>query len=83
MKSDPDYPQMTLGNAAEAHLRFIVWCLDCRHQVEADPAEMVERYGAETPVPDWHARRVCGKCGSQNIDGRHRRATVGREPRRR
>jgi hypothetical protein len=25
-----------------------VWCLDCRHQVEPDPAEMAERYGAET-----------------------------------
>jgi hypothetical protein len=30
---------MTLGNAA-AHLRLLVWCLDCRHKVEADPAEM-------------------------------------------
>jgi hypothetical protein len=28
-----------------AHLRLIVWCLDCRHQVEPDPAEMAERYG--------------------------------------
>jgi hypothetical protein len=35
---------MTLGNAA-AQVRLIVWCLDCRHQVEPDPAEMAERYG--------------------------------------
>jgi hypothetical protein len=42
---------MTLGNAAAAHVRLIVWCKDCRHQVEPDTAEMVERYGAETAVP--------------------------------
>jgi hypothetical protein len=44
---------MTLGNAAAARVRLIVWCLDCRHQVEPDPAEMVERHGAETSVRDW------------------------------
>jgi hypothetical protein len=42
---------MTLGNAAAAHVRLIVWCLDCRHQVEPDPAEMAERYGAEMTAP--------------------------------
>jgi hypothetical protein len=40
---------MTLGNAAAARVRLIVWCRDCRHRVEHDPAEMAERYGAETP----------------------------------
>jgi hypothetical protein len=40
-------PPMTLGNAAAAHVYIIVWCLDCRHKVEPDPAEMVARYGAE------------------------------------
>jgi hypothetical protein len=39
-------PPMTLGNAAAACVRLIVWCLDCQHQVEPDPAEMI--------VPDWH-----------------------------
>jgi Zn finger protein HypA/HybF involved in hydrogenase expression len=47
---------------------LIVWCLDCRHRVEANPAEMAERYGAETTVPDWHARLVCGQCGSRRVD---------------
>jgi hypothetical protein len=42
---------MTLGNAAEARVRFIVWCLYCGRQVEPDPAEMAERYGAEMTVP--------------------------------
>jgi hypothetical protein len=43
-------PPMTLGSAAAAHVRLIVWCRDCRHQVEPDPAEMAERYGAEMTV---------------------------------
>jgi len=53
-------PPMTLGNAAAAHVRPIVWCLDCRHQVEPDPAEMA--------VPDWHVRLVCSHCGSRRVD---------------
>jgi hypothetical protein len=70
---------MTLGNAAAARLRLIVWCLDCRHQVEPDPAEMAERYGARTTVPDWHARLVCSRCGSRSRRyGRDRdRAAIG------
>jgi hypothetical protein len=41
-------PPATLGSTAAAHARLIVWCRDCRHQVEPDPAAMAERYGAET-----------------------------------
>jgi hypothetical protein len=61
-------PPMTLGNAAAAHVRLIVWCPDCRHQVEPDPAEMVERYGAEMAVPNWQARLVCSHRGSRRVD---------------
>jgi hypothetical protein len=67
MKSEARDP-MTLGNGAAAHVRLIVWCFDCRHQLEVDPAEMVECYGAGMPVPDWHARLVCSRCGSRRID---------------
>jgi hypothetical protein len=28
-------------------VRLIVWCKDCRNQVEPDPAKMAERYGAD------------------------------------
>jgi hypothetical protein len=59
---------MTLGNAAAARVRLVVWCLDCRHRVEPDPGEMAERYGAETTVPDWHARLVCSECGSRRVE---------------
>ena len=61
-------PPMTLGNAAAARVRLIVWCKDCRHQVEPDPAEQAERYGAETTVPDWRDRLVCSDCGCRDID---------------
>jgi hypothetical protein len=67
MKSEPDYP-MTLGNAAAAYVRPIVWCRDCRHQVEPDPAEMARRYGPQTTVLDWRKRLVCSHCGSHDTD---------------
>jgi hypothetical protein len=38
MKSEPG-PPMTLGNAAAARVRLIVWCRDCQYQVEPDPAK--------------------------------------------
>jgi hypothetical protein len=44
---------MTLGAAAAAQVRLIVWCKKCRHQVEPDPTEMATRYGAETSMLDW------------------------------
>jgi hypothetical protein len=47
---------------------LIVWCRDCQHHVEPDPAEMAERYGAEPTVPDWAARLVCGLCGSRRVN---------------
>jgi Zn finger protein HypA/HybF involved in hydrogenase expression len=59
---------MTLGNAAAAKVRLIVWCLDCLHRVEPDPADMAECYGAELTVPDWRSRLVCGECGSRRVD---------------
>jgi hypothetical protein len=41
---------------------------DCGRQVELDPGEMAERYGAETTVIDWHARLTCSGCGSRQVD---------------
>jgi hypothetical protein len=46
---------MTLGTAAAARVRLIVWCRDCRHRIEPGPAEMAERYGADLAVPDWQS----------------------------
>jgi hypothetical protein len=53
---------------AAAGARIIVWCRGCRHQVEPDAAELVQRYGADTPVREWHKRLVCSQCGSRQID---------------
>jgi hypothetical protein len=74
---------LALGNAAAAHVRLIVWRLDCRHQIEPDPAAMAERYGAEMAAPDWHARLICSRCGSRRVDmvvsGTERREISGAE----
>lgn len=42
---------MTLGGAAKARLRLIVWWKNCQHQLEPDPAEQAQQHGAETSVP--------------------------------
>ena len=67
MKSEPG-PLATLGSSARARVRLIVWCKDCRHRAEPDPAEQAERYGAETTLIDWKARLICSRCGSRAID---------------
>jgi hypothetical protein len=67
MKSETG-PPMTLGDAAAAGVRLIVWCKECQHQVEPYPAEMAARYGAETPVLDWRERLVCSRCGGRRVD---------------
>jgi Zn finger protein HypA/HybF involved in hydrogenase expression len=61
-------PPATLGSTAAAQVRIVVWCRDCRHQIEPDPAELAARYGADTPIPEWHKRLVCSKCGSRDVD---------------
>jgi hypothetical protein len=59
---------MTLGNAAAARVRLIVWCRSCQRQVEPDPAEQAQRYGAETSVLEWRERLVCSQCGGRQVD---------------
>jgi hypothetical protein len=58
---------MTLGNAAAAYVRLIVWCRECRYQVEPAAAEMAEQYGPDTTVPDWRTRLVCSRCGAAKL----------------
>jgi hypothetical protein len=67
VKSEPG-PPMTLGGAAAAGVRLIVWCRGCQHRVEPDPAEMAARYGAETSVLEWRDRLVCSRCGGREVD---------------
>ena len=51
-----------------AQARIVVWCPDCRHRAEPDPAELARRHGADTPIPEWHRRLVCSQCGSRAVD---------------
>jgi len=44
VKSQPALP-LTLGGAAAAGVRLIVWCSDCRHKLEPDPAESRREVG--------------------------------------
>ena len=67
MKSEPA-PPMTLGGAARAGLRLIVWCWDCGRQVELDPTGLAGRFGAETTVLEWKERLVCSGCGTRKVD---------------
>jgi hypothetical protein len=46
----------------------VVSCKACRHQVEPDPAELAQRYGAETSAPEWHRRLVCSQSGGRAVD---------------
>ena len=58
----------TLGSTAKAYLVLRMWCTACRHQVDLDPADLAERYGADLPVPEWAARLRCSKCGGDQVD---------------
>jgi hypothetical protein len=59
-------PLATLGSSAAAGVRFIVWCKACGHQIEPDPTEKSERYGAETTLIDWHARLMHKPSGTNS-----------------
>ena len=59
---------MTLGAAAAARVRLIVWCRECGHQVEPDPADLATRYGEATSVLDWRAPLFCSRCDSRSVD---------------
>ena len=57
-----------LGNCPATRVWLIAWCKQCQHQVEPDPAEMAQRYGAGTAVIDWRGRLACSRCGSRQAD---------------
>jgi hypothetical protein len=44
-------PPMTLGNAARAWVRLIVWCRDCGRQIEPDAATLADRLAAAESEP--------------------------------
>ena len=46
----------------------IVWGKACGHQIAPDAAEMVERCGAETTIPECRERLVRSRCDSRKVD---------------
>ena len=56
------------ATTAQAHLLLHVWCKDCRHQVDLDPGEQAERYGADLAVPEWASQLICSRCRSRRVD---------------
>ena len=61
-------PPATLGSTLAAGVRLIVTCQGCGRQVEPDVAQLVDRHGADMPVPEWGKRLVCSVCGSRQVD---------------
>jgi len=64
-------PPATLGSTATAQARLVVWCRDCQHKLDPDPAEHAARYGGELPVRDWARQLKCSQCGSKQVDFVH------------
>jgi hypothetical protein len=56
---------MTLGAAAAARVRLIVWCRDYGPQVEP---ELARHHGTNTAVLGWRKRLVCSRRGSRKVD---------------
>jgi len=61
-------PLLTLGQAAGAKVRLIVWCKVCQHRFEPDTAELAEQHGAATTVISWATRLRCSQCGARDAD---------------
>jgi hypothetical protein len=45
-----------------------VWCRSYQHQVEPDPIELAERYGADVAVLERRERLIWSRCGSRQTD---------------
>ena len=61
-------PLLTIGQAAAAKVRLIVWCRACQHRFEPDTAEIALQHGATTTVLVWARRLRCTECGARDAD---------------
>ena len=59
---------MTLANIASKGVRPVSSAWFAATRPNSTWPEMAQRYGAETTVPDWHARLFCSQCGSRQVD---------------
>ncbi len=60
---------ITLGDLARDGKLLWVYCCDCCHERDINPATVP--LPAETPVPEVGQHMKCSKCGSRKIDARH------------
>ena len=61
-------PLLTLGQAATAKVRLIVWCRSCQHRFEPDTTALAEAHGAATTVLVWTRRLRRRECGARDAD---------------
>jgi hypothetical protein len=61
-------PLLTVGQAAAAHVRLIVWCKACQHRLEPDTAKLAKQYGEAVTVLGWANRLRCSQCGARDAD---------------
>jgi hypothetical protein len=59
---------VTLGDLAREDKLLWVFCRDCCHERDVDPATIP--LPGDAPVPDVGKRMKCSKCGSRKIDAR-------------
>jgi hypothetical protein len=62
---DPTGP-VTLGDLIHADKLLWVYCRDCCHELDLDPATIP--LPGDTPVPDVGKRMKCSKCGSRAVE---------------
>jgi hypothetical protein len=56
---------VTLAELIEADKLMWVFCRDCRHERDVNPAAVP--LSGDTPVPDVGKRMKCSNCGSRNV----------------
>ena len=59
---------VTLGDLIREDKLLWVYCCDCYHERDLNPATVP--LPAEMPVPEVHKHMKCSKCGSRKIDAR-------------
>ena len=65
-----DAPPVTLADLAAEGRRIWAWCNACGHNGTLGAQALIERLGAQFPVPEVGQRLRCDRCGGGDIDAR-------------
>lgn len=75
----PRYPAYTvLGDLIVYRKVLFLYCADCRHSTEKDPARLARRLGYDATLLSVIERARCSKCGAKEVQGSVRDAEGGR-----